>query len=235
MSVIKNLKVFMTPPHPCSYLEGREATTLFVDPNARIDADTYAELNEIGFRRSGEHFYTPHCRNCRDCIATRIPVARFEAARKHRRIWNRNSDLEVHSTASIDSDEHYALYRRYIESRHDEGDMYPPDRNQYRDFICSAGEFGRFTEFRQHGELLAVSIADAVRGGLSAIYTFFEPEAHRRSLGSFAILYAIEAVRQQDGDYVYLGYWIRNCRKMAYKIDFRPIELYIDGRWQLLR
>ncbi|MBT8138536.1 MAG: arginyltransferase, partial [Gammaproteobacteria bacterium] len=140
MSVIKNLKVFMTPPHACSYLEDREATTLFIDPQARIDANTYAELNEIGFRRSGEHFYTPHCKSCRDCIATRVPVKHFELSRKHRRLLNRNSDLQVMQVSSIDTDEHYALYEKYIEHRHDEGDMYPPCREQYRGFICKGGE-----------------------------------------------------------------------------------------------
>lgn len=235
MSVIRNLKVFMTPPHACSYIEGREATTLFVDPSVEIDEQTYAELNEIGFRRSGGHFYTPHCRDCRECIATRIPVRQFEPARRHKRILRRNRDLLQHVVCSIDSDEHYALYERYIEQRHEQGDMYPPTREQYRDFICKAGSYGQFSEFRRGTELVAVSISDRVRGGRSAIYTFFDPDMGSRSLGSYAILAAVNELQSAGADYLYLGYWIRGCRKMAYKIDFRPIELFIDGRWQLLR
>ena len=235
MSVIKNLKVFMTPPHPCSYLEDHEATTLFIDPKIEVDEIVYAELNEVGFRRSGQHFYTPHCKSCRDCIATRIPVRNFQPGRKHRRIANRNLDVEVCDTDSIDSAEHYDLYAKYIESRHDEGDMYPPSLEQFQQFIGNTTDFSCFSEFRVDGELIAVSVADDLRNCRSAIYTFFDPGENRRGLGNFAILAAIEACRAEGKDYLYLGYWIRECRKMAYKIDFRPIELYIDGRWQTLR
>ncbi|NNL57640.1 MAG: arginyltransferase [Pseudomonadales bacterium] len=235
MSVIKNLKVFLTPPHPCSYLEDREATTLFIDPKITVSELVYSELNEVGFRRSGQHFYTPHCHGCRDCIATRIPVHNFQPSRKYRRIANRNNDLEVLDTDTIDTDEHYALYAQYIESRHDEGDMYPPTQEQYQQFIGNRTPFSCFTDFRLDGELIAVSVADDLQSCRSAIYTFFDPAHIKRSLGTFAILSAIDVCRAEGKDYLYLGYWIRDCRKMAYKIDFRPIELYIEGRWQILR
>lgn len=235
MSAINNIKVFKTPPHPCSYLDDRKATTLFIDPNIQVTELVYSELNEMGFRRSGKHFYTPHCNQCKECIPTRIPIDSYTPGRRHQRIVNKNSDLSVTQVATIDSDEHYQLYARYIELRHREGDMYPPSEAQYLQFIGDATAFSHFVEYRHQGRLLAVSVTDELPGCLSAIYTFFEPDEQHRSLGNYAILSLIESAKQQARDYLYLGYWIRECRKMAYKIDFRPIELFINGRWQLLR
>lgn len=234
MSNIKNIKVFATNAHPCSYLPEREATTLFVDPDLAITSDLYNQLNELGFRRSGKHFYTPHCKECQDCIATRVVAPNFRPSRRHQRILKRNADIEVVPVSSIDSDEHYALYENYINLRHQDGDMYPADPEQYKQFIGNATQFSSYLEFRKDEQLIAVCVLDCLPDGYSAIYTYFDPNYEKRSLGVLAILKLIERAQQCELDYVYLGYWIRECRKMAYKIEYRPTELLINGRWQRL-
>jgi len=234
MTVLSKLKVYATKTHPCSYQEGKEATTLFIDPTAELDEIAYQDLTEIGFRRSGTHYYRPHCQSCNDCIPARIPVNAFTPARRQKRIENKNKDLTVESVASIAGDEYYQLYANYIESRHEDGDMYPPTPGQYQEFLARHTRFGHFTEFRLDGKLLAVSVRDNLIDSFSAIYTFFDPEYSNRSLGNFAVLWLIREAKRQQLDYVYLGYWIRSCRKMSYKIDYRPIELLLNNRWQTL-
>lgn len=235
MSVLSKIKVYATHPHPCSYQQDREATTLFIDPSARIDAIAYRDLTEIGFRRSGAHYYRPHCKSCNDCIPARIPVDLFHASRRQKRVQNKNSDLEINDVASIDGEEYYQLYARYIEGRHVNGDMYPPTREQYQQFLVRDASFCQFTEFRLDGELICVSVRDDLQDSYSAIYTFFDPEHSQRGLGNLAILWLVELCKQQNRHYLYLGYWIRQCRKMSYKIEYRPIELLLNGRWQRLR
>ena len=234
MNSIENLTLFMTPPHPCSYLEDRDAKTVFIDPATAISADLYNELNEVGFRRSGPNFYKPHCTGCKACISTRVPIKQFQLSRKHRRILNKNSDLTVLNCHTINTEEHYSLYAKYISERHDDGDMFPPSQEQFQQFIGGMTAFSCFTEFRLEGKLIALAVADDLASSRSAVYTFFDPDQHKRSLGIYAILAAIETCRAEQREYLYLGYWIRECRKMSYKIDYRPIELLLNNRWQTL-
>ena len=234
MSTIKNIKVFSTNEHPCSYLPGREATTLFVDPNIEVTEQIYSQLNNLGFRRSGKHLYLPHCNNCQDCIATRVIVQEFQPGRRHRRVIKANSDIKIKTIDCIDNARFYDLYQRYISARHPEGDMHPPSREQYMQFIGNTSNFSTYLTMWVNGELLSVTVLDQLPEGYSAIYTFFDPTQDKRSLGVFSILTAIDLARQADFDYVYLGYWIRECQKMAYKIEYKPIELLINGRWQRL-
>ena len=233
-TVLSNVKVYATHPHKCSYLEGREATTLFIDPETKIDKSAYSQLADIGFRRSGAHVYKPHCQGCNACIPARIPVASFKQKRSQRKIWNRNQDLTVTQIADITSDEYYGLYERYICERHIDGDMYPPSEEQYRTFLSDEMGVTQFYCFREGAKLVAVAVTDVMDRGLSAIYTFFDPDYDRRSLGNFAVLWQIERVKQMELSYLYLGYWIKNCRKMSYKIGYRPLELFIDGQWLAL-
>lgn len=231
VTLLANVRVFATYPHPCSYLAGEQATTLFVDPSTPIDARIYSQLSSIGFRRSGPHLYRPHCAACNACVPARVPVDQFAPNRSQRRILARNADLEAGVVETIQTDEHFGLYSRYIETRHRDGDMYPPDREQYQSFLTREWGSTMFVEFRSRGRLLAVAVIDRLDNGLSAIYTFFEPDEEARSLGSLAILWQIEFARSLGLPAVYLGYWIRNCRKMNYKTRFRPIELLANGQW----
>ncbi len=234
MSDLSTLKLFATQPHPCSYLDGQEATTVFVDPEARIDPALYTQLSQLGFRRSGAHLYRPQCLRCQACVSCRIPVKLFKPSRTQRRCLQRNSDLDLQITSNINTPEHYNLYAKYIEGRHQDGDMYPPSEDQYRAFLTSEWGITQYIELRQAGRLIGVSVCDQLGDGLSAVYTFYDPEQEGRSLGKFAILAQIDKARAMGLDYVYLGYWIKDCGKMNYKTQYRPLELLINRRWMRL-
>ncbi len=233
-SSLRDLKVYTTYPHSCSYLENREATTLFVDPRQEVDQVLYSNLSVLGFRRSGNHLYRPHCEGCDACIPARIAVNDFTANRTQRRCITLNQDLDVELTSDIRDEAAFELYRRYIEQRHHDGDMYPPDREQYLSFLDNAWECTRYYRFYDEGRLVAISVVDELVDGLSAIYTFFDPQEEKRSLGRYAILWQVAKAGEQGLDYLYLGYWIKGCRKMVYKSEYRPLELYVGGRWTTL-
>ena len=232
MSSLKTLIFFATPEHECSYLEGRDATTMFVDPRAQVDKRLYSQLTALGFRRSGSHYYRPHCETCTACIPVRIPAKRFKANRNQRRILKTNSDLEFRLAPVQYRDEYYELYDRYISRRHKDGDMFPPTRDQFRSFLVEGAIDSFFLEMRHPSlGLLALAVVDLLDDGLSAIYTLFEPDAEERSLGTLAVLWQIEEARRRSLPHVYLGYWIRECQKMSYKTRFQPLEKLSQGRW----
>ncbi len=229
------LRFMLTPAHACSYIEGREASTLFVDPRIRMDAGVYTALSSVGFRRSGSHLYRPHCAACKACLPLRIPVARFTARRRHRRNLLRNQDLRSHYVQARFTDEYYALYARYIAARHNDGDMFPPSREQFASFLLGGWSDTRFLEMRApHGALLGVAVTDFLSDGLSAIYTFFDPDHARRGLGTWGILRQIQHAAKLGLPYLYLGYWIRESPKMSYKGEFRPCQVFTGDAWQEL-
>ncbi len=230
---LREIKVYTTFPHRCSYLEGEEATTLFVDPRQKLSQELYTQLSLLGFRRSGDHVYRPHCARCSACIASRIRVAEFGPSRNQKRISRRNADLRLEQSESILDNEAFNLYRYYIESRHADGDMYPPEREQYEAFLNDGLGCANYYRLYQGGRLVAVTVADKMLDGLAAIYTFFDPDQPQRSLGTEAILLQIRQARSMGLPFVYLGYWIDGCRKMSYKSRFSPLELFVDGHWQL--
>ena len=135
MTELARLKFYATQPHSCSYLPEEQATTLFLDPSQPMDVHVYADLSEMGFRRSGDHLYRPHCQNCNACVPARIPVAQFSPNRQQKRIFKRNVDLQVRPSRPQFSEEYFDLYQRYIEQRHADGDMYPPSRDQFATFL----------------------------------------------------------------------------------------------------
>ena len=227
------LRFFLSPPHPCAYLEGREAVNLFADP-APLDNHLYSHLARQGFRRSGGHVYRPACDGCEACISVRIPVRDYHPRRRDRRCLARNRDLVVRLVDDDYREEHFRLYQRYIASRHPGGGMDDPDPAQYRGFLTSPWSETLALECRLDRRLLAVAVTDLLDDGLSAVYTFYEPELPRRSLGRFAILAQIQQALAWDLPYLYLGYWVAGCRKMAYKHDYQPLEGFVDRRWRPL-
>ncbi|MDY6921802.1 MAG: arginyltransferase [Pseudomonadota bacterium] len=232
MTDLAAVKFFVTPLHQCSYLPRNDAITLFADPKANLDRNLYSELSEVGFRRSGNYLYRPHCRQCSACIPVRIPVHRYRMSRKHRRIWNRNRDLSITRVTAEFNDEHYELYARYIEAKHKDGDMYPPTPEQYESFLLSDWGNTCFYEFRDPDHvLLAVAVTDIMGNGLSAVYTFYATEHAKRSLGVMAVLWQIEQCRELELPALYLGYWIKDCQKMKYKTEYRPLEMYVNNHW----
>ncbi|WP_415358143.1 arginyltransferase [Halioglobus sp. Uisw_031] len=233
-SSLRDIKVYTTYPHSCSYLDDQEATTLFVDPRQPVDKALYSQLSALGFRRSGDHIYRPHCAHCEACIPARIPVCEFTRSRGQKRIWQRNQDLRIVCTDEISDDEAFDLYRRYISLRHFDGDMYPAEREQFEAFLNNVWDCTRYFRFYDKATLVAVAVVDALEDGLSAIYTFFDPGVAKRSLGVYAILWEVEQARELGLEYLYLGYWIKNCQKMAYKSDYRPLQVYVKNRWTTL-
>lgn len=228
---ISAIKLYATHEHPCSYLKERSATTIFVDPALPINGHIYSELSDFGFRRSGKHIYRPNCRSCHACIPVRVPVSQFIPTRAQKRCLKRNADITTTTLKNIATDEHYELYARYIEQRHADGDMYPPSREQYQDFLSAEWGVTRYLEFRAQGKLVGVAVSDQLDQGLSAIYTFFEPAEVNRSLGVLAVLRQIELAAELQLPYVYLGYWIRECTKMRYKTQYRPLQMFINSHW----
>ncbi|MBB3046401.1 arginine-tRNA-protein transferase [Litorivivens lipolytica] len=235
MASLEEIKLFQTRPHPCSYLEDQQAVTIFIDPEASVDRSLYSQLSRQGFRRSGEHLYRPHCAQCSQCILTRIPVDQFEPNRSQRRNFKRNGDLRVEVSTQPDMALDYPLYERYITERHRDGDMFPPSQEQFRGFLSAEWGVTRFARFYEGETLIAVAVFDLLDDGLSAVYTFFDPSRDQRGLGKFAILWQVEYARSENLQHVYLGYWIKNCDKMNYKIQYRPLQLLIDQRWLTLR
>lgn len=223
-----------TAPHPCSYLPGREAVSRVAIPPQLVGADIYAELVRRGFRRSGDFTYRPACHGCRACVPVRVPVARFVPDRSQRRCLKANQALEVRERPLGFCEEHYALYRRYQAQRHSGGGMDDDDREQYVQFLLQSQVDTRLMEFRDGGQLRMVSIIDVLDDGLSSVYTFFDPDLPAASLGTYNILWQIRQCLDNDWPHLYLGYWIQECRKMSYKVHFRPIEGLIDGVWQEL-
>ncbi len=233
MTQLTELQFYATPEHDCSYISDLKAKTLFIDPKSDIDQKVYSQLSELGFRRSGTHIYRPHCEDCKSCISIRIPAKSFRMSKSQRRIYNRNKDLIATKTPTHFSDEHYALYEKYINTRHKDGDMYPPSKDQFKSFLVDSKQQSYFIEFRTpDGELQAVSNMDQLEGSHSAVYTFYNPSEPKRSLGTFAILWQLEEIKKSALSYLYLGYWVEECQKMKYKTSFRPLELLISGRWR---
>ena len=192
---------------------------------------TYSALSEFGFRRSGNHVYRPHCQTCSACIPVRIPVNNFAMRRSQLRAWRSNQELLVQETDPVFTDEIYNLYAQYISRRHADGDMYPPAVEQFKSFLVESRKETIFYEFRLEDCLVAVAVVDRLLDGLSSIYTFFDPDLQKRSLGVFAILWQIEEARRLGLRYVYVGYWIRQSGKMNYKIEYKPLELFLKDHW----
>jgi len=231
----ETIRLFRTAPHPCSYKENETAATVFVDPELRIDKHLNSRLSELGYRRSGAHLYRPDCEHCRACISCRLPVAEFRRSKRFQRIWNKNADLEVRESLELDQQEAFPLYQSYIDRRHSDGDMYPATAEQFDAFICSRSGGSHYYSFYLEEKLLAVAVSDELDCGLSAVYTFFDPDQQKRSLGNYAILWQIEKARNENLDHLYLGYWIKDCAKMQYKSEFRPLEMLIEGKWVLVK
>jgi leucyl-tRNA---protein transferase len=229
------LQFYVTPPEPCPYLANRQMMSVFADPRAEMNGQIYGHLAHAGFRRSGPHVYRHQCPGCRACVPVRVPVQDFRPSRGQRRVWRRNADLQVSCLRCTPREVHFDLYRRYVNTRHAGGGMDNPTPRDYWRFIDSPWCDTDLVEFRAQGRLVCVAVCDRLPDGLSAVYTYFDPDESARSLGTYAILWQIAEARRLDLPYVYLGYWIKGSPRMAYKSAFRPAEGLRDGIWKTLQ
>lgn len=226
-----HFNIYETYPHKCSYLPNRLATTVFIDPYLRKDAALYNKLSRLGFRRSGEHIYRPQCQACEACLAVRVPIKQFVPRRSQRRTWQKNQDLIVREAPPDFQSRHFNLYRCYLASRHKGEGMDNPTVKSYMEFLTSSWSKTVFYEFFLKKQLIAVAVVDHLEAELSAVYTFFDPNYSERSLGVYAILWEIEEAKRLNFNWLYLGFWIKDCRKMSYKTEYQPIEYFYRGTW----
>jgi arginine-tRNA-protein transferase len=232
---LQRLQFYVTTPYSCGYLERRQAQSLIAAPHHLIDAAIYSELVQIGFRRSGKFTYRPHCETCNACVPVRLPVREFRPSRSQRRAGLRHADLVPSVMDLTFSEEHFALYNTYQQSRHSGSGMDTEDADQYRSFLMQSNVESVLVEFRENGRLRMVCVVDCLSDGLSAVYTFYDTSIPGASYGTYGVLWLAEWCRSRKLSYLYLGYWIRDCRKMAYKINFGPLEGLVDDEWQQLR
>ena len=226
-----SLPLFLSEEHPCSYLDKHTSQSAFVHPDLPLSSTIYTELLAQGFRRSGEHVYQPHCPQCSSCIAVRVPVNDFQPSRIQKRCLHKNQSIKTRVKAANFEPQHFELYQRYQKLRHPDSEMLETSPEQYMDFLNSSWCTTLFVEFSINRELAAIAIVDQLENALSAVYTFFDPRFSSNSLGVYAVLWQIQQAKKQQRQWLYLGYWIGDCRKMSYKTQYRPIQLFRDGQW----
>lgn len=233
---LQKLQFYVTTGYSCGYLPNKLAQSLIASPQHLIDANIYSGLIQQGFRRSGKFAYRPHCENCRECVPVRVLVNDFNPTRSQKRAYKQHSNLEAYVMPVDFHEEHYALYAAYQQARHadektEKDELGQDEAEQYRSFLCQTNVESVLVEFRENQQLKMVSVIDIVHDGISAVYTFYDASDSKASYGTYNILWQIEWSKQLNMSYLYLGYWIRDSRKMAYKQNYNPQEKLIDGEW----
>lgn len=234
----QSLHYYISGGYACGYLSNKEAQSLIAAPPQLIDASLYSKLVQQGFRRSGLFVYKPHCENCQACVPVRLGVNEFKASRSQKRAHKQHQGLSATVLPADFHEEHFALYTSYQQARHamqpsdHENKTETDDAEQYRHFLCNSNVQTVLVEFRDGDCLKMVSVIDVLGDGLSAVYTFYDAHDKKASYGTYNILWQIAWAKSLHLPYLYLGYWIKDSQKMAYKQNFQPLEKRINGEWR---
>ncbi len=232
-------RFFVTAPGPCPYVPGRTERKVFAELKGRDSGEMNEALGRIGFRRSQNVVYRPSCDMCQACISVRVLAPRFTPSASQKKLLKRHADLEVHACEPWSTEEQWGLLRRYLTARHPVGGMAGMDGHDYADMVEQSPVDTVIVEYREPshdgrpGRLVGCCLTDKQADGLSMIYSFYETEAGGRGgLGNFIILDHITRAGRAGLPFVYLGYWIEGCDRMAYKTRFRPFEKLLGGAWR---
>ena len=226
---------YTTAPLPCPYLPGRTERKIVTELSGTEAEALHERLSRAGFRRSHNIAYAPVCPGCQACVPIRVVSEEFMPDRTQRRILRANADLTISEMPARATAEQFSLFQRYQKNRHADGDMAAMGYYDYRAMIEDTPISTGILEFRDaQDRLLGACLTDWLADGLSAVYSFFDTDEDKRSLGTFAVLWLIGRARSLGLPYVYLGYWVPESRKMAYKARFRPSEILISGAWHRL-
>ena len=228
---LERIQFYVTAPYACGYLPNQLSQSLIATPQHLVNGLQYSGLIQLGFRRSGQFVYRPHCEGCRACISVRLPVAEFQASRSQKRAFKQHQSLEVLINRPNFDEAQFNLYQAYQARRH-QGAEKDEGADQYRDFLIQSNVDSLSVSFLLNGQLKIVSIVDIVEDGISAVYTFYDTQDTQASYGTYSILWLIEWCKQLGLPYLYLGYWIQDSPKMAYKRNFMPQEALMNGQWQ---
>ena len=231
---LSDLRLYLTAPYACTYLPDQQARSQVASPSFLITSEVYSKLVQQGFRRSGTFTYRPHCGACQACVPVRVTVADFAPSRTQRRTWQRHQSLHATLQGLEDQEEYFKLYQHYQNARHPSGSIKNDDLTQYQNFLLQSQVNTMQVEFRDNDELRMVSIVDLLEDGLSAVYTYYKTDVPQASFGVYNVLWQIELCRKLGLDYLYLGYWIKNSEKMAYKKNFQPQQGLTQGEWRTL-
>ena len=228
---MNSIPLVLSQEHPCGYIDGESSQSLFIHPSFPLSLSIYNQLIAQGFRRNGNEVYAPHCPHCSACIPARLSIKDFKPNRRQKRCLKKNIDTQIIIKPAIFEQAHYEMYLRYQQARHTEGSMANANPNDYLNFLSSHWCETIFAEFSINDELAAIAVIDQLETAWSAVYTFFDPKFSSYSLGVYAVLWQIEEAYKQKKDFLYMGFWIKSCKKMTYKCDYQPIQLLIDNQW----
>ncbi len=228
-SKTRQLAVGRTKTFPCSYLDAKQEQLMVLQEDV-IDAALFEQLLALGFRRSGSMIYKPQCPQCSACLPIRLAINEFSISKRQKRTLKNNQDLNW-KIVDHKTEQQYQLYERYVNTRHGDGPMYPATPEQYDSFATASWMQPLFIELRLEDKLIGVAVTDVLPHSLSAIYSYFDPEYHKRSLGSLLILLQTQIAKMMDKHFLYLGYQIDESRKMNYKRDYRPHQILTNSGW----